>query len=320
MQVLARYITKGWGRSGYYSTRTLKRAEHELAFPKGTHIHWNHPTKSELKDRPERNLNTLVAESVEDAKYMVHPEHGEGLYAKIKVYPSHVKQVKEKGRALSILANGIKRLGEAPTAEGGKRKGYMIERIIPSKGNTVDFVTKAGAGGTIIFESAKELPADNFLLEEYAVLIESDTKGHDAMELEALKAQLKETTDNLAGVTDELTQLKEANTTLINENNTLKRSQAVAEALTDASFNRLLPHEVKAVKALVTVPTDDSGNVDDKKLLEALKETAKPFLEASKRPATVSGMGNKSDKVLAGVEDDFTALAKEAHEGLYKNN
>lgn len=315
---LAKYIGKGWGSKGYYSTRTLKLADKEKAFPKGIYLHWNHPTRQELIERPERDLNTLAAESIEDAKYMNHPVYGEGLYAKVKVFESFVDKVKEKGKALSIVAYGRRKQGEAPTDNGTLRKGYIVERIIPSILNNVDFVTRAGAKGELIFESANDLPDDTYVLQESTLLIEGENMTYTKEEYDAVTQKLQESNDSLITANEEVSTLQESLNKVIVENTQLKINQALQEALQDTKYNKLLAHEIKAIKALVNVPLTEANEIDKEDLVNVVADVAKPFLEA--KPIFNSGvfnMGKGSFTSSYSVDDSFTNAAEEAQKGLY---
>ncbi len=143
-------IKPGWGSSGYYSSDVLKNSA--TAFPPGTHMYWNHPTESERRERPERDLRDLAAVTVTPAKWEERGADGPGLYALSTVVPhyrDHVDSLAEH-IGLSINAYGTRHKGEA---DG--RKGFIVDSI--SEGESIDFVTKPGAGGKVVglFESAR---------------------------------------------------------------------------------------------------------------------------------------------------------------------
>lgn len=143
-------IKPGWGSSGYYSADVLQNSS--TAFPAGTHMYWNHPTESERRERPERDLRDLAAVTVTPARWDESGEDGPGLYALSTVVPhyrDHVDSLAEH-IGLSINAYGTRHKGQA---EG--RKGFIVDTI--SEGESIDFVTKPGAGGKIVglFESAR---------------------------------------------------------------------------------------------------------------------------------------------------------------------
>lgn len=330
-ELKAKLISVGWGSSGYYSARTLRLAEREQAFTAGTQMFINHPTRAEMAERPEGDLTKLAGELLETAYYDEHPTHGKGLYAKIKVFTDYETFVTEKGTNLSIMANGIKKAGEAPESDGSLRKGFIVERIIPNTFNHVDFVTKAGAGGKLIFESAKPLPDNNYLLYESTQLFIN--KDNLTMSLE----------EKVVKLTQQLTEARTALETALNEVNTLKDAKgaveaqkealqgklnryeeatALTEALADEKYTGLKAHERKAIKALVTVTRSESGDVDTTALAESVAREAEPFLTTTKQnPTHKLSMGTGSLVTITDSErSEWDSLAESAKTNLYGNN
>ena len=137
-------IAPGWGTSGYYSADVL-RADGPQAWPAGTHMYLDHPTVSEAKERPERSVKDLAAVTVSTPEFREDGIHGAGLYAKASVLPPYrdVIDALAPHIGVSIRAHGSFNEGEA---EG--RTGRVITKI--AKGESVDFVTKPGAGGKVL--------------------------------------------------------------------------------------------------------------------------------------------------------------------------
>lgn len=152
-------IQPGWGSSGYYTKEVLKR-DGPKAFSKGTKMLWNHPTDTEEAARPEGDLNDLASELVSDARWMDNGPKGAGLYADAKVFEAYQAPVNDLAPhiGVSIHARGKGMYGEA---EG--RQGVIVQEILESPFNRVDYVTMPGAGGEIIslFEAARTVRADN---------------------------------------------------------------------------------------------------------------------------------------------------------------
>ncbi|WP_341719944.1 hypothetical protein QQG74_09660 [Micromonospora sp. FIMYZ51] len=136
-------IEAGWNLSGsrYYPAETLARDLPQV-MPAGTHMHWDHQTPTEEAERPARSLSTLAAVLVEDP-YPV--DGGRQMRAKARVFAAYRESVREMWRdiGVSINADGVGNYGER---DG--RKGLIVEAI--THGKSVDFVTKAGAGGRIL--------------------------------------------------------------------------------------------------------------------------------------------------------------------------
>lgn len=145
-------ISPGWGTRGYYSAELLER-DGPTAFPKGTHMYFDHPTATEAADRPERSLRDLAAVLETDARWNPNGPAGPGLYAEAAVFEPYRPIVNEMSKhiGVSIRAYGYGHQGEAE----GKR-GQIVDEMGP--GLSVDFVTHAGRGGQLLqlLESARD--------------------------------------------------------------------------------------------------------------------------------------------------------------------
>lgn len=146
-----RIIAPGWGSSGFYSEAVLKRDVPKV-FPSGTHMHFDHPTVTEAKERPERSVKTIAAVTTSTPVWQQNGAAGPGMYAEAKAQTAHREAIEELAPhiGVSIVASGHRKTG---VAEG--RKGPVIESI--DSGQSIDFVTQAGAGGSIVslFEAAR---------------------------------------------------------------------------------------------------------------------------------------------------------------------
>ena len=129
-----RIIQPGPGSSGVYLTENLTKSL--PVFTAGTQMYLDHPTATEEWDRPERSLRDLAAKFETDA----WQEDDGSLVTDIFVYESFRQIIKEKwsdiGVSIHAWSYGIMGPnGEVPPFDG-------LE--------SVDFVTKAGAGGAIL--------------------------------------------------------------------------------------------------------------------------------------------------------------------------
>lgn len=144
-------IAPGWGSSGYYPAEVLESYGPSV-FQKGLHMYVDHPTASEDYERPERSVRDLAGVLESDAVWDANGPAGPGLYADIKVFSAFVPMMVEAADhiGVSIRASGTVSQG---VREG--REGLIIESI--TRAESVDFVTKAGAGGRImeLVESAR---------------------------------------------------------------------------------------------------------------------------------------------------------------------
>ena len=146
-------ITPGWGSSGYYSAEVLAKAAEDKVFPAGTQMHIDHS-----KEDGVGSVGTLAAVLEVDARWEPNwkdPKTGTKgrLAAENKVFSDwSVKLMERKDTiGVSIASAAEMSLGEA---EG--RQGRIIEALLPSPLNRVDYVTVAGRGGHIseVLESA----------------------------------------------------------------------------------------------------------------------------------------------------------------------
>lgn len=135
---LVTLITPGTGSSGEYSAEVLESAASEGVFAAGTHMYLDHPTPGE---RPERSLDRLAGVLTEAATW-----DGEKLTAPAKIYPRFRTMLAEMQDAIGVSIRA-----------GGVVESGVVKSIGPVA--SVDFVTKAGRGGS-------------FALVESAVLLE----------------------------------------------------------------------------------------------------------------------------------------------------
>lgn len=140
-------IAPGRGSSAYYPADVLERDGPKI-FTSGTHMYWNHATAQQESQRPEGDLNELAAVLTSNAYYDGAGKEGAGLYARAKVFADYAEKVQEKAKytGLSIRARGTMSEAKAPDGKPG-----MLARFTAAE--SVDFVTKAGAGGKVLTES-----------------------------------------------------------------------------------------------------------------------------------------------------------------------
>lgn len=137
-------ISSGWGSSGYYSDRVLENAASAKVFPAGTHMYFDHPSESEMYDRPERSVRDLAAVLETDGVWdpELHTIVGEA-----QVFGPYVELLTDEHFAKAI-GTSIIATAETTTGEAEGRKGTIISELI--EGKSVDFVTHAGRGGSIL--------------------------------------------------------------------------------------------------------------------------------------------------------------------------
>lgn len=146
-----RIIKPGWGSTGFYTKEALQN-DGPKVFKAGTQMFWDHQTAAQEAEQPEGSLNNLAAVLIDNARWNDNGKAGPGLYADAKVFEKYKDSVNEMAShiGVSIRGDGKFTIGEA---EG--RKGKIITGLTSAK--SIDFVTRAGAGGQIIsmFEAAR---------------------------------------------------------------------------------------------------------------------------------------------------------------------
>ena len=141
-------IAPGKGSSAFYPADVLRR-DGPKVFGAGTHVYLNHATAAEEAARPEGDVRNLAGVLTTAAEYHESHAKGPGLYARMKVFADHAKTVEEKAPhvGMSIRASGV--------AESGRmRDGVPVLKTL-TNAESVDVVTRAGAGGMILTEAAR---------------------------------------------------------------------------------------------------------------------------------------------------------------------
>lgn len=146
-----RIIVPCKGSSAVYTEAALKKSA--AAFKPGTQMFINHATAAEEAQRPEGDWRKLVGQLTSAAQWNESHKSGAGLYAKAKFVSSLAPEILEKASmsGVSIRANG------RAATEAGRTKmqdGLPVLDEITSV-ESIDIVTKAGAGGVILTESAR---------------------------------------------------------------------------------------------------------------------------------------------------------------------
>lgn len=150
-------IAPGKGSTAYYTREALQKAATDRVFHAGLPMRIDHPTRAEEAARPEGSVKDWGAVLAEDAVWRESyvsggKDLGPGLYSSIKPFSDHARTIEEKGpyAGVSIRANG------AAVVEAGRpvmRDGVpLLKEFTSAEG--ADMVTRAGAGGLFLSESA----------------------------------------------------------------------------------------------------------------------------------------------------------------------
>ncbi len=296
-------IAPGWGASGYYSRGVLER-DGPATFPAGTKMYWNHPTAQEARDRPERDLRDLAAETVSPATFREGPA-GPGLYADAKVFGHYAPVLEDLASSIGV---SIRASGKATIGEADGKRGQIIERIVPGN-NSIDFVTAPGAGGKVLslFEAARggaPTPAPR--------------KGEDTTMNEA---EIKALQESVTAKDTELKDLREKATAA--EASAQRAGEALilreARDLAQTALAKVqLPDVTRArlVETIAANPPVKDGKLDTDAIGKTIEETYKAevkYLTEATGAGSIRGMGSAdggSGPKDATIEESEKELAR----------
>lgn len=275
-------IDSGWGSSGYYSEKVLKR-DGPKAFCKGTHMYMNHPTEEENRLRPERDVKDLagvISSNVvwEDAS----PKNtGPGLYADVKVLPTYKEFIDE---AAPFIGVSIRAAGTAVEGEADGHHGYIVDSL--TEGYSVDYVTMAGRGGQVLslYESARNKIV-NVTIDEVtsSAIVEKLDHTEEGYNVEITKEELDALRESANKATTLETRLTETSTALSASQTTIARMQEamiLSEARTVVAATLATINMPNIVRERLTrecatnPPVTEDRTLDSDKLVEAVKTKA----------------------------------------------
>lgn len=152
-------IGPGPGSTAYYTEAALKQAAKDKIFHAGLPMCIDHPTKAEEAQRPEGSVKDWGAVLASDAEWLESyigkdgKDAGKGLYTHIKPFSDHAQTIQEKGpyAGVSIRANGNALVEAGKTVMRDGR--IVLAKFTSAEG--ADMVTRAGAGGMFLSESAR---------------------------------------------------------------------------------------------------------------------------------------------------------------------
>lgn len=281
-------IQPGWGSSGYYS-ETVLAASAQLF--EGVQMFWNHPKSSDNYERPERDLRDLAG-VLTNVRYEETNANGTGIYGDAIVFEPFREALNEIGPyiGVSIRAGGKVHEGEA---EG--RAGLLVEKI--NLVQSVDFVTRAGAGGKILaqFAEAARSPynvLENVNEEESMNLEEAlNTIGERDNTINGLNTQLSEAQGQIDTLTQELARLNEAH--MLTECGAIVAAELKESDLPEVTKERI---QQEAGKFMATKDEDNKKKLDEDKVKQSVQEAIKAEAEYISKLSggiNVTGMGSK---------------------------
>lgn len=274
---LIKIIAPGQGSSAFYPEEVLKR-DGPKVFKAGTHMYWNHPTAAEEASRPEGDLSLLSGVLTSNAYWDGAGPEGAGLYAEAKVFSDYAGQVEDKKKhiGVSIRAYGI--------GDTGKDGVFRLTKFT-REAESVDFVTRPGAGGRIVS------------LTESGGAAETGAIEMDKTEVQALiEESMKPLQMQVATLTESEKTLKAENARLSLRANLAEARNYIAGKLRESKLPGAAKLRIVDTVLAAAVPVTESGSLDSKALDEAIKaatdsETA--YLAEVAGPTRVVGMGGE---------------------------
>ena len=323
-EVVVTVLQPGFNRSGarYYTNDAVEHAVREGLF-NNRKMFVNHPSASEMRDRPERNLTDWVSTVKET---WVDEETG-AIKARIKVvqnwFGDFLKQLQEN-EALPDVGLSIFAQGQVQRKKIDGRLTDVVERF--TRALSVDWVTEPGAGGRVdaIWEAYQPVrlkeQETNVLntmsaTEAVATLREQRPDVIEILEAERHneESEIREAEVASAAAAERIAALEEDLTTKQDELEQLKSSLIVAEQhqlVAETLAETELPQAARdRVASQITEPVlSEAGEFD----AEALKAKVTEMVEAEAayaeqlvaetRPAGgrgISGLGDRPEPVVA---------------------
>ena len=278
-------IAPGKGSSAFYPAEVLKR-DGPKVFKAGTPMRIDHPTMAEESARPEGSVKDWGAVLAKDAVWIESHKEGPGLYGEIKPFSDHVQTIEEKGpyAGVSIRASGhaVMESGKPVMKDGVP----VLARLTAAEG--VDMVTRAGAGGMFLSESARRAISN-----QEVSMTESDVKrliaeGQSDATKKLLERALRGDATVEANRILQPLGLRESGKQMVVEN-VIERGLPLKDGELDVEkFTVLVTAEAKRVAAVVSghggVTNMGTGLslVDDPKAAEARVKEAQAEIELGK--------------------------------------
>lgn len=340
MAIDVHIISPGWGSSGFYSEKVLQEACRNGVYPKGMHMHIDHPSRKAKEDQPARTIlgeSPLAAIFTEAGHYEPTGWDGPGPYTTAKVLPNFVDQIRAMDGHIGIshYVSGISEAGEAPDG----KKGPIIKELRADPTNTVDFVTTPGANGhyrTMFSEmKVRADPTGNETIEEnmaekQETLTLSEIRTNHPEVVAELKKQLaeelkiesitKDQTAKLTEAADKIRVLEQENTTLKAKIAEGKAQEYVAAELAKvkipATSGKLLTESL--IKQVVLA---EDGSIDAVAYGKVVTEAIKAKTEEIALILKESGTGIKDNGAgmpAGGNNSDAHKALIESFEALYR--
>lgn len=283
-------IQPGWGSSGYYSNDVLAAS---ASLFEGAQMFWNHPKFSDNYERPERDLRDLAG-VLTNVRYEESNASGAGIYGDAIVFDAFRETLDEIAPyiGVSIRAGGKVHEGEA---EG--RGGLLVDDI--NLVQSVDFVTRAGAGGKVLAQFAEAARPIEILEEkekENNVELEEAIKtiGERDETINDLNSRLTEAQGTIETLSQEVSRLSEAHMLA-------ECSAIVAAELKESDLPEVTKERIQQESGEFMATKDEGDEKSTKKVLdqEKVKESVQEAIKAEAEYISklsgginISGMGS----------------------------
>jgi hypothetical protein len=259
-----------------------------VALFEGAKQYANHATKSEEKERPERDIRDWVA-TLKNIHITKEGAAAGEAHIHAGWFKEMVKGLSEAG-TLNKLGVSINSIGKGSRQKVDGTETFVVESLVDHPFKSVDFVTEAGAGGQ--------------------VGIKESTEVVDAYLIDAVK--LKETRPDL--VTELETEFKDKNKSEVN-----KIMEAEQEIKTLKESVETLTKEKAELQVKITEAEKGKAKIEAQaKINEAVSKSALPDAAKAKLLEV-----HKEDTDATRIDGDIKAesdyLAKLAESGKVKN-
>ena len=222
--VQVKIIEPGQGTSAFYEKEQLER---DAAIFKGAHVYWDHPTRRDAAERPERSLRNLTGVITDTPKFLEKGREGPGVYGTAHIFKPYRTAIEEMAPFIGVSWRGS---GSVVSKEIDGKTVHVAEKF--THVGSVDFVTKAGAGGQALpFAESAQNEVDTFLEafkgdhEDAAAFVEWAVEQDEVIEEVDMAEETK-----LKEMQESNTALTKSNTALLQENAQLKERDALRDA------------------------------------------------------------------------------------------
>lgn len=257
-----RLITAGRSANGRVYGENVLQAAAQLF--EGVKTYANHPTRSERRDRPERNTRDITG-WITDIEYREGALYGTRHFARTQAGQDMwalVEDVVEKRAPASLIGASINAVGKASRDDSGD---WLVESI--DQVHSVDDVTTPAAGGGFLAESATGDLTDALLAElTYEEWFEANpdftkrlqkemkaTRQTDAVK--AAKAEADRANQALTEAQHQITSLTDDNTRLAAETEQLRRKLVLEQTLRQVNLPATWEESLRARLVSVEVET-----------------------------------------------------------------